>query len=650
MKTKKILSLCLTLAMILSAMTVAVMPAAAADVTYEYADLTYISGNVDGTEISEKPDGTTGFAGIANPAAKQYTPAEFTFSFDVANAGTFTMDYNYRWHQTGRLWEIRIDGVRFGRIDTSIDFESSGNAKFWTKTIYNSDDGKLTGDPAQVALTAGTHEITFACVGVGANSTSSGERFVCKYIVLKEVSAFADSVYTMPTLPAHTTENIDLPATVADTANDNKALPIVWTSSDESVISSSGAVAVADTTKSAVLTATVTDANRNEKVHKYGILVPGTADEGMAIGLLDRISFISMLESGNMAFSGITGSNPAPYAYTSLNWFSSNPYEGTEYSPINTHFARVDSDAVGASVTVAVIADKAGVYNLKYTYRQHGHDGQFQVSVNGTDIEGTLVDAGDDKNAVALGELGNIALNEGINYVTFKVVAAGKGGRFGMDLIDLFLAKTVFDPADYSAVDAAKAAVPADLTVYTDETAGAVTDAVSAVEEELDERYQDTVDGYAEAINAAVSALELKAEVAESLKINIGISDGVALLNDTNGKYDITWNADVTLGSEASLEDINAKVDFKSYGVIYGTSADAVQALANGEDTNQAKRLAFKEADEENTDINIYTIFGFRLKSVSENRTRAAMFYITYEFNGIYYTVYSDCVDAVAAS
>ncbi|MCQ2555575.1 MAG: hypothetical protein MJ171_07985, partial [Clostridia bacterium] len=64
--------------------------------------------------------------------------------------------------------------------------------------------------------------------------------------------------------------------------------------------------------------------------------------------------------------------------------------------------------------------------------------------------------------------------------------------------------------ADYSKVEAALAKVPEDLSVYTDETAKAVTDAVSAVVYDLKDNEQERVDGFASAIEAAVSALVLK--------------------------------------------------------------------------------------------------------------------------------------------
>ncbi|MGN0318875.1 MAG: leucine-rich repeat protein [Lachnospira sp.] len=61
--------------------------------------------------------------------------------------------------------------------------------------------------------------------------------------------------------------------------------------------------------------------------------------------------------------------------------------------------------------------------------------------------------------------------------------------------------------ADYTAVDAAIAKVPSDLSIYTDETVAAVNAAVNAVVRGKKASEQSVVDGYATAINNAVAGL-----------------------------------------------------------------------------------------------------------------------------------------------
>ena len=84
-------------------------------------------------------------------------------------------------------------------------------------------------------------------------------------------------------------------------------------------------------------------------------------------------------------------------------------------------------------------------------------------------------------------------------------------------------AKTlVFDPsdADYTAVDAAIAAIPTDLSIYTDESAAAVTAAQEAVVRDKFKSQQAEVDAMAKAINDAVAALEEKPHVHELTKVD----------------------------------------------------------------------------------------------------------------------------------
>ena len=64
------------------------------------------------------------------------------------------------------------------------------------------------------------------------------------------------------------------------------------------------------------------------------------------------------------------------------------------------------------------------------------------------------------------------------------------------------------DFADYTAVDEALTKVPADLSVYTEESAKTLQEAVNAVVRDLPSEKQAEVDAMAKAIEAAISALE----------------------------------------------------------------------------------------------------------------------------------------------
>ncbi len=66
----------------------------------------------------------------------------------------------------------------------------------------------------------------------------------------------------------------------------------------------------------------------------------------------------------------------------------------------------------------------------------------------------------------------------------------------------------VISPADYYAVDAALAKVPADLTAYTEESVAPLQTAIDAVDRELNVLEQKKVNDYAVAIEAALEGLE----------------------------------------------------------------------------------------------------------------------------------------------
>lgn len=76
------------------------------------------------------------------------------------------------------------------------------------------------------------------------------------------------------------------------------------------------------------------------------------------------------------------------------------------------------------------------------------------------------------------------------------------------DAIEDALAALEYTPADYSAVDDALAKIPADLSGYTAESAAAVEAARDAVDRTLTADRQGEVDAMAEAIEAALAALE----------------------------------------------------------------------------------------------------------------------------------------------
>ncbi|MGI6269888.1 MAG: NPCBM/NEW2 domain-containing protein [Candidatus Howiella sp.] len=193
--------------------------------------------------------------------------------------------------------------------------------------------------------------------------------------------------------------------------------------------------------------------------------------------------------------------------------------------------------------------------------------------------------------------------------------------------------------ADYTAVDAAldKAAALTEGD-YTEASWAKLQTAVNAVVRDLTASEQATVDGYAAAIEEAILAL-VPASAEMELTIGAGMVTAAA-----EGKYDITWNARILLPDDKLAEDINAAgVKFKNYGVYYSTGKDVLDDYKNAS-ADQIRKIVFAQGE----DVDVYTAYGFRLKNVTENRVRAAMFYIEYELNGQSYILLST-VDEVLA-
>ena len=129
-------------------------------------------------------------------------------------------------------------------------------------------------------------------------------------------------------------------------------------------------------------------------------------------------------------------------------------------------------------------------------------------------------------------------------------------------------------PADYSAVEAAKAAVPEDLSFYTDETKKAVEDAIAAVVEgkKIDE--QADVDEMAQAIEDAVAALKIDITKADVDTVDEMTVTGEALEPSVtvvlNGE-ELEEDVDFTVSYENNIEVGEATVTVEGIGDYAGT-------------------------------------------------------------------------------
>ncbi len=115
-------------------------------------------------------------------------------------------------------------------------------------------------------------------------------------------------------------------------------------------------------------------------------------------------------------------------------------------------------------------------------------------------------------------------------------------------------------PADYSGVEAAIAKVPADLSIYTEESVESLNEVISAVDYNLPAIEQDIVDGYEQAILDAIDGLDEKPDADYS-----GVETAIASIP-----------ADLTCYTNASKGRINTAVNAVVYGLKseYQTTVD----------------------------------------------------------------------------
>ena len=145
------------------------------------------------------------------------------------------------------------------------------------------------------------------------------------------------------------------------------------------------------------------------------------------------------------------------------------------------------------------------------------------------------------------------------------------------------------EPADYSAVEAAMAAIPTDLTVYTDESVAALNTAVDGVVRGKAFVSQANVNAMAQAIEDAIAALQYKD--ADYTKVDAAIAKANALNKDNYKDFSAVETAvkavvrdkNITEQSEVdamakAIEDAIAALQYKDADY---TKVDAAIAKAN---------------------------------------------------------------------
>ena len=156
------------------------------------------------------------------------------------------------------------------------------------------------------------------------------------------------------------------------------------------------------------------------------------------------------------------------------------------------------------------------------------------------------------------------------------------------------------EPADYSAVEAAMAAIPTDLTVYTDESVAALNTAVDGVVRGKAFVSQANVNAMAQAIEDAIAALQYKD--ADYTKVDAAIAKANALNKDDYKDFSgveaavkaVVRDKNITEQSEVdamakAIEDAIAALEKKPASIKPGTSDKSPQT---GDTSNLALWIA----------------------------------------------------------
>ena len=160
------------------------------------------------------------------------------------------------------------------------------------------------------------------------------------------------------------------------------------------------------------------------------------------------------------------------------------------------------------------------------------------------------------------------------------------------------------EPADYSAVETAMAAIPTDLTVYTDESVAALNTAADGVVRGKAFVSQANVDAMAQAIEDAIAALQYKG--ADYTKVDEAIAKANALNKDNYKDFSaveaavnaVVRDKNITEQSEVdamakAIEDAIAALQYKDADY---TKVDAAIAKANALNKNDYKDFSGVEA------------------------------------------------------
>ena len=204
------------------------------------------------------------------------------------------------------------------------------------------------------------------------------------------------------------------------------------------------------------------------------------------------------------------------------------------------------------------------------------------------------------------------------------------------------------EPADYSAVDAALTKMPADLTVYTDETVAALNTAKANVVKDKVIAKQSEVDAWATAIEDAVAALKYKS--ADYTKVDAALAKvpsdvngytdaSVAALNAAIAAVDRTKNITEQTAVDAmatAIENAIAGLTRKSSGSS-GSSTPRYEVTAPSQTAGGTVSVSPKNASKGSTvTITVAPAEGYEVGSVTVKDAKGNTIAVTDKGNGKY--------------
>ena len=299
--------------------------------------------------------------------------------------------------------------------------------------------------------------------------------------------------------------------------------------------------------------------------------VTGGAYTGGFAGGLWGLNIKNCYASGNVsqaaaAMASFVGTDASDQDYygSIANCFATGSVTGS--SPFQYAFAEQSSAAKRSEITNCYFAEENS--GIKKQYESATEKPQDEMK---NEAFAALLNKGDDSN--------------GWSFVNGQVLCGA-------------------EPADYSAVEAAMAAIPTDLTVYTDESVAALNTAVDGVVRGKAFVSQANVNAMAQAIQAAIIALQYKD--ADYTKVDAAIAKAKALKKDDYKDFSavetavnaVVRNKNITEQSEVdamakAIEDAVSALQYK--GADY-TKVDAAIAKADALNKDNYKDFSAVEA------------------------------------------------------